>query len=78
MIHENRVLKNHVKRLLDQNRELSEALAEERILRKAAWKTHWDRINSGFFSRIRMLCDLNAGHDKAKRTFDKETFRNVG
>lgn len=77
MTHEYRVLKNHIRRLLQQNRELSIAVAEERLLRKAAWITYWERNNAKWFSTIKMLADLYAGHDKAKARFVKDVLRNV-
>ncbi len=45
-----RVQNKHIARLQARNKVLAEALADERILRKKAYKYYNDRLNSRFFA----------------------------
>lgn len=69
--HNERVLLNHIKRLRNENRELAEALARERILRKAAWQECWRRTHDRLYGAIFGMVDAMRGYDAAMARFEK-------
>lgn len=78
--HRERVLLNHVVRLREQNRELAEAVAIERRLRKAAWRTYQDWCSRKVSSFLQYLTFTATGSERAgqwmENAFRKDTERN--
>lgn len=53
-----RLAKKHIARLQEQNRVLAEAIADERLLRRAAWREHWASKQQSWFGSICSMMDF--------------------
>lgn len=75
--HRERAMLNQIKNLREQNAALAEALAQERVWRKAAWRECWDRLQMRTMSALIGMLEVYRGIESFERRFHKDTMRRI-
>lgn len=75
--HRERAMLNQIRNLREQNAALAEALAMERIWRKAAWRECWDRLNGRLMNVVFGMLEIRRGIESFERRFHKDTLRRI-
>lgn len=72
-----RAAKKHIARLQEQNRILSEVVAEERLLRKAAWQEYWSRSRHSFMNMVFSMVNAMKSEEWHNRQFVEGMFNRI-